>query len=332
MLLASSLTSTTSSGALLRFSCRRLFSDNRQVLARSAWIPSDARHARRLPRRLRPVVNGQVVPFHVQDLPHKTIATNTVFRKSHTEVTRPIRSYSSDLIVVLDLDECLVHAKFFDEPDKASLYAHQVQNTNTTSTSLVGSETETEPVESFRLNFDRNVLAHVNMRPGVLGFLQEITSKYETHIYTAATSIYADAVLDHLCACLGSPDTDLFAGRWYREHCAHDIARGAYVKDLSRLPVPLHRTVLVDNNPLSFLAQPENGIMVNSFFADGADRTLESLSQFIATELEPAADVRRVLLERFQLPELLKRLEAESSTTTKSSLQSKPSRPHLAML
>jgi TFIIF-interacting CTD phosphatase-like protein len=128
---------------------------------------------------------------------------------------------------------------------------------------------------------------------------------------------------------LGSPDTDLFAGRWYREHCAHDIARGAYVKDLSRLPVPLHRTVLVDNNPLSFLAQPENGLMVNSFFGDGADRTLESLSRFIATELEPVADVRRVLLERFQLPELLKRLEAES---TKSSLQSKPSRPHLAML
>jgi Dullard-like phosphatase family protein len=326
---------------VLRLSCRRFLSDNRQVLARSAWIPAGERSARRLPSRRRPIVNGQLVPFHVQDLPHGA-ATTTVSRQNHVKVHhRPSRSYSSDLIVVLDLDECLVHAKFFDERAHAALYAHQVQN-NTNGTADTAA-TATEPVESFRINVDRNVLAHVNMRPGVLRFLQHITSTYETHIYTAATSIYADAVLDHLCACLGATpeDADLFAGRWYREHCAHDPVRGAYVKDLSRLPVALHRTVLVDNNPLSFLAQPENGILVNSFFADGTDRTLESVSRFIADELAPVTgDVRSVLTERFQLPELIKRIETESPTTKPSSLsqlqpppQSRPHvRPHLAML
>lgn len=314
-----SLTSSRS-GALLRRSCRRLLSDNRQVLARSAWIPSDARNKTRLPSRRRPIVNGQTVPFHIQDLPH---STTTLYRNSPVEVVRPSRSYKSDLIVVLDLDECLVHAKFFD-PAKASWYAHQVQNT------APNSETVTEPVESVRLNVDVNVQAHISLRPGVLDFLKEVTSTYETHIYTSAVSIYADAVLNYLCACLGSADSDIFAGRWYREHCVHDVSRGAFVKDLSRLLVPLHRTVLVDNNPLSFLAQPENGILVNSFFNDGSDRTLYSVLQFIAQELEPVTDVRDVLTDRFQLQELLKRIEAESP---KPSFQTKPlRRPHLAML
>jgi Dullard-like phosphatase family protein len=217
-------------------------------------------------------------------------------------VKRKYKTYTSDLIVVLDLDECLIHAEMFNDPFMASSYAHQVQNTATKKTSVTATS---GPVESFRVQVNRKCYAHVNLRPGVLDFLQHITSRYETHIYTAATRVYADAVLDYLVARLGCHSSssssgssdDLFAGRWYRQHCAHDVARGAYVKDLSRLPVPLHRTVLVDNNPLSFLSQPQNGILVNAFYDDGDDRTLKTVARFIATYLAPAAvDVRAVLV------------------------------------
>jgi Dullard-like phosphatase family protein len=225
--------------------------------------------------------------------PHKTHRTGKVLptiseaAKNLAEIKRPGGPYKSDLIVVLDLDECLVHAEIFEEYSKASSFTYQVQNTS-------NNVEVTEGVETFLVDCGGSFSAQINLRPGVLDFLEEITSKYETHIYTAAMSIYADPVLDHLCSRLGSPNSDIFAGRWYRQHCAFNASQRVYVKDLSHLPVPLHRTVLVDNNPDSFLAQPENGILVNSFFADGSDRTLPKVAQLIS-ELEPVADVRHVL-------------------------------------
>jgi Dullard-like phosphatase family protein len=260
-------------------------------------------------------IEGQGAPVVEQVFP-KQSATEASFRTTGSRLVeaksrkksnkgRSSSSYPSDLIVVLDLDECLVHAEFlFDEPLQASFYTHQVQNTSLFAPKLssVTTATTTESVESFRVRLGPTGSARVNLRPGVLDFLKEITSMYETHIYTAATSGYADAVLNQLCSLLGhsrndddNNDDDLFAGRWYRQDCVYDVVRHAYVKDLTRLPIPLHRTVLVDNNPFSFLAQPRNGILVNDFFDDGADRTLCTVARFIATQLVPAADVRHVL-------------------------------------
>ena len=44
-----------------------------------------------------------------------------------------------------------------------------------------------------------------------------------------------------------------------------------HVKDLSRLGRDLRRTVIVDNNPFSFLLQPENGVPCVPFFGHQAD-------------------------------------------------------------
>ena len=45
-----------------------------------------------------------------------------------------------------------------------------------------------------------------------------------------------------------------------------------FVKDLSCLGADLARTVLVDNNPFSFAAQPQNGIPALPFLGDPQDR------------------------------------------------------------
>lgn len=50
--------------------------------------------------------------------------------------------------------------------------------------------------------------------------------------------------------------------------------QGIYVKDLTVLKLDLSRVVLVDNNPMSFLAQPSNGIPVPSWYDDPHDRSL----------------------------------------------------------
>lgn len=83
--------------------------------------------------------------------------------------------------------------------------------------------------------------------------------------------------------------------------------KGAFLKDLSVLGVDstdMSRTVLVDNNPLSFICQPTNGVLVASFYDDPADTALASVMQLIR-HLDQAGDVRPILKDMFRLDTLL---------------------------
>ena len=64
------------------------------------------------------------------------------------------------------------------------------------------------------------------------------------------------------------------------------------------------RTVLVDNNPLSFICQPTNGVLVASFYDDPNDTALASVMQLIR-HLDHAGDVRPILKDMFRLDTLL---------------------------
>lgn len=83
--------------------------------------------------------------------------------------------------------------------------------------------------------------------------------------------------------------------------------KGAFLKDLSVLGIEstdMSRTVLVDNNPLSFICQPTNGILVASFYDDPNDTALASVMQLIR-HLDHAGDVRPILKDMFRLDTLL---------------------------
>jgi TFIIF-interacting CTD phosphatase-like protein len=64
------------------------------------------------------------------------------------------------------------------------------------------------------------------------------------------------------------------------------------------------RVVLVDNNPLSFLPNPSNGILVSSFYDDPKDDTLEAVMELLH-ELDESEDVRPILEDRFGLRDAL---------------------------
>lgn len=82
--------------------------------------------------------------------------------------------------------------------------------------------------------------------------------------------------------------------------------KGAFLKDLSVLAesTDMSRTVLVDNNPLSFICQPTNGVLVASFYDDPSDTALASVMQLIR-HLDQAGDVRPILKDMFRLDTLL---------------------------
>jgi TFIIF-interacting CTD phosphatase-like protein len=288
-------------------------------------------------RHRRPTVRGEAVAFHVKDLDHvnrtRPLANHAPaayaddYEDDYIEAT-PSRQYDSDLIVVLDMDECLVHSQFLTNNPGAKFYAHQLaRNASDTNGNSKGR------VDSFRFHLPDGDLVQVNKRPFLEDFLQAVTDKYETHIYTAAMKVYAEPILDKL-----DPNRDRFAQRWYRESCDLDKNMGAYVKNLSSLPLKreskksgfsygeylrsasapldaqqqqhhhLRRVVLVDNNPLSFLANPTNGILVSSFYNDPADKTLPAVLDLLQ-ELEPLDDVRPTLDARFGLKAALSEIQ-----------------------
>jgi Dullard-like phosphatase family protein len=188
--------------------------------------------------------------------------------------SRPPKKYDSDLVVVLDLDECLIHTEFGDGDASRT---HQVQRGPGENAAVDGH------VQSFLLP----TFGKINVRPHLAEFLEAVTGRYETYVFTAGTQSYADAVLDQL-----DPQGRL-AGRLYRQNCVPDF--GTYVKDLSILGKHrMHRTVLLDNNYNSFKANPLNGIPIATFFDNPQDRALLPMLD-VFRNLENVPDVRTVL-------------------------------------
>ena len=147
------------------------------------------------------------------------------------------------------MDECLIHSQFLQGP--GAKYAHQVQQQQNGSSSANGNS---KGVDTFHITLPDGERVLVHERPHLHEFLREVSSKYETHIFTAAMEVYAKPVLKRL-----DPHGEFFSGIWYRESCQLDSNMGAYIKNLSLLcesydsdkrQQRLNRTVLVDNNPL----------------------------------------------------------------------------------
>eukprot|EP00929_Paragymnodinium_shiwhaense_P046267 TRINITY_DN23554_c0_g1_i1.p1 TRINITY_DN23554_c0_g1~~TRINITY_DN23554_c0_g1_i1.p1 ORF type:complete len:314 (-),score=53.71 TRINITY_DN23554_c0_g1_i1:109-1050(-) len=204
------------------------------------------------------------------------------------------------LLVALDLDECLVHSTDFSYGDAAAAGAHQFQGSS-------AAEATVDGVEKFKLSMVGGASCTVLKRKGLDEFIRACASRFETYVFTAGTQMYADSMLDII-----DPDR-LLAGRLYRTDCS--LIRGPkgdqYAKDLSavirkggRSEGDFARVVLVDNNPISFVCQPSNGIPVPHFLGQSDDilpRVLELL-QYLHAD---GGDVRPALDKLFKLEALL---------------------------
>jgi RNA polymerase II subunit A small phosphatase-like protein len=142
--------------------------------------------------------------------------------------------------IVIDLDETLVHSSF--KP--------------------ISNADFIVPVEI------DNVIhqVYVLKRPYVDEFLCRMGELFECVLFTASLAKYADPVADLL------DKWDVFHCRLFRESCV--FHRGNYVKDLSRLGRELHKIIIVDNSPASYVFHPDNAVPCSSWFDDMDDREL----------------------------------------------------------
>lgn len=120
----------------------------------------------------------------------------------------------------------------------------------------------------------------VSIRPGMERFLDWIQDRREAGliegpwIYTTSTPNYTKALLRRI-----DPGGKIFAMRVLtRDACSPSRLPGFFLKDLGRVPPKedsgaAQRKLLVDNNPVSFVINPENSVLVRDWLGDNPDDT-----------------------------------------------------------
>ncbi|KAJ8549425.1 hypothetical protein K7X08_033132 [Anisodus acutangulus] len=167
--------------------------------------------------------------------------------------------------IFLDLDETLVHSKANPPPEKYDFIVRPV-------------------IDGHRVEF------YVLKRPFVDELLEYLSEKFEVVVFTAGLKEYASLVIDRI------DRKGLISHRLYRDSCKE--VDGKFVKDLSDMGRDMKRVAIVDDNPNSYLFQPENAIPIRPFTDDLGDGELKKLIEFLGgcVEVEDMRDAVKIYL------------------------------------
>ena len=211
-------------------------------------------------------------------------------------------------VLLLDLDETLIHADFEEEYpaekyDAIIKFKEKVEKVEENEKSEFGENendsTLSEPEEEYTHSVG------IFIRNGVKDFLNEVNKYFDVGIFTASVKEYADAVISFL-----DPENKLIKFRLYRNNCIN-FNDSFTVKDLRIFKnVDLKNIILIDNSMYSFAAQINNGILINSFFNDKNETDLNNALEYLINYILPANDVREVNEEFFNFRQIISDLSS----------------------
>ena len=162
--------------------------------------------------------------------------------------------------LILDLDETLVHSAFYPFQKKSDII--------------------------LKINLDgKNHIIHVLKRPNLDYFLKKVSEFFNIIIFTASLSQYADPLVDIL-------DPEKKFKRMFRENCVK--RNGFYIKDLNQIGINFKDIIIIDNNPISFIMNPDNGLPIITWYENMNDNELIKLIPLLEF-LSNANDVRPVI-------------------------------------
>jgi len=192
-------------------------------------------------------------------LPSKKPAFSQITETTPALLEPQLPQFKGKKVLVLDLDETLVHSTFepIENPDLVL------------------------PVRIQGMTYRINVIK----RPGAEEFLARVKGLFEVVVFTASLAEYAEPLVQIL------DPTGSVTSLLYRQHCTP--LNGIYVKDLSLIGRDMKDIILVDNSPNSFLFQPENAYHIKNFFDDKSDRELMRLAEFLDNIMK-VSDVRPI--------------------------------------
>ena len=163
--------------------------------------------------------------------------------------------------LILDIDETLVHSAFtpFNRPSDISF--------------------------NLELN-GLNKTIYVLKRPHVDEFLEELSNIFEIITFTASLSQYAGTLLDKL------DKFHIIKHRLFRENCINQ--KGIFIKDLRKVGRDLKNIIIIDNNPISYIVNMDNGIPISTWYDNLNDNELMKLIPLLKY-LANVEDVRPII-------------------------------------
>ena len=164
-------------------------------------------------------------------------------------------------ILVLDLDETLIHSSF----DNSEHYDFEACVTIGNSCYSV----------------------FIQKRPGVDEFLQVVLENFDVFIFTASISEYSSSIVSKLIP--GFPVEKILT----REHCKY--LNGNFIKELSLFGKDLSQVIIVDDKAVSFCLNPSNGIIIPTWDGDENDNKLIKDTLPLLEKCFYADDVRTVI-------------------------------------
>ena len=169
--------------------------------------------------------------------------------------------YPQKKTLVLDLDETLVHSSMtpFTKPSDISI---------------------TINVKG------KNYNVYVLKRPYLEHFLMEMSYIYEIIVFTASLKEYAEPLMKRL------DKHKVIKCVLNREHCLFE--QGNYFKDLKVINRDIKDLIIIDNNPVSYFYNKENGVPILSWFNDPKDNELIKLIPLLKF-LSRVNDVRPII-------------------------------------
>ena len=216
-----------------------------------------------------PDIITQVNPLYLNNFmqpinPHQLAFTPT----NHTKISenkkmllpQKSKEFLNKKTLILDLDETLVHSSFvpFENNDI-------VLNVE---------------FEGMLYNI------YVLIRPGAIDFIKKVAKLYEVIIFTASISKYALPLIDIL-------DSDKnIQYKLTREHCT--FLNGIYIKELKKLNRDLNDLIILDNSPLAYSFDIDNGLPIKAWYEDKNDNELDKV-YFILEFLSKVKDARNFI-------------------------------------
>ena len=192
---------------------------------------------------------------NINILPKKT------YNISNEDYNNDKTNISTKKTLVLDLDETLVHSSMTPFPKKNNII--------------------------LRLNINgKEHIIYVIKRPYVDEFLTEMSLYYEIIVFTASLSVYAEQIISII------DKNKIIKSILNRDSCT--FSKGLFLKDLKILNKDLKNVIIVDNNPVSYAFNKENGIPILTWIDNPNDSELMKLIPLLKY-LSKVNDVRHII-------------------------------------
>ena len=143
-------------------------------------------------------------------------------------------------------------------------------------------------------NNNRQVLIP-NLRPGLFSFLGAIKPFYELVSFTTESKEYSDMILKEI-----EKNKKYFDYNLYKEHCT--LFGSKFIKDISKLGRDIKKVIFVDDDPIHFLLNPENGIQISPYLGDSTkdDTTLFELKKLLILFHRTGGDDIRKAIKNYE--------------------------------